>query len=132
MLVVADVMDELDAALDSIDGLRSHPYETDKVTPPAAIVHWPESIDFDSTMSRGSDLVNIPVTVVVGRSDQRSSRDRLSKYLDGSGPDSIKTVIETHESTAWDSARVVKAEIGAVTIANVTYLSATFDVELVV
>jgi hypothetical protein len=47
-------MDDLGAALETIDGLRVFPYWADKIVPPAAIVGFPESLDFDETMGRGA------------------------------------------------------------------------------
>jgi hypothetical protein len=47
---VAQVMDELGTALESIDGLRVFPYSADRVVPPAGIVGWPDQITYDATM----------------------------------------------------------------------------------
>jgi hypothetical protein len=128
---LADVMDELGIALEVIPGLRIFPYTADKVTPPAAIVMWPDSYEFDRTMQRGSDAVTLPIVVVVGRADARSSRDRLAKYVDGSGSDSVKAAIEDHASDVYDSVRVTSVEFNQVTIASIDYLAATFNVDIV-
>lgn len=125
-------MDELAAALGTIDGLRAYGYYADNVTPPSAVVDWPDEIDYDSTMQRGSDRVTLPVGVLVGRLDARSSRDRLSKYVAGDGPDSVKAAIEAHVTDAWYSARVMKATFGTTTVGGTDYLSAAFDIELLV
>ena len=114
----------------SID-CRVNAYDSDRVTPPAAVIAFPDSYDFDQTFQRGFDRIVIPVTVVVGRADSRSSRDRMTKYAAGSGPDSVKHVVESHSPTSYDSARVLSVEFGAVTIAAVTYLAATFDIEII-
>lgn len=127
---IAAVMDEIGDALATIDGLRVFPYYADKVTPPSAVVHWPDSYEFDQTMQRGSDLVTVPVTVVVGRADARTSRDRLAQYVKGSGATSVKAAVEQHEPASFESARVKSVEFGAFTIANSTYLGATFDIEI--
>lgn len=130
MADISAVMDELGVTLDQIPDLRPFPYYADKVTPPAAIVGWPEELTFDTGMRRGSDAALFPVVVVVGRSDARTSRDRLAKYAAGSGAQSVKSAIEAHTGRAWSSARVTKAEFGIVSIAGVQYLSVTFDVDI--
>lgn len=127
---LADVMDALGAALDTIAGLRATPYYADSVTPPAAVVAWPDSYDYDQTMQRGSDSVSFPVVCVVGRADARTTRDQLSEYANGSGALSVKAAIEDYVTDVWDSARVTKAEFGSVSIAGTSYLSATFIVEI--
>lgn len=52
---LAAVMDELGAALGTIPGLRVFPYWADRITPPAAVVGWPDPLTYDATMRRGSD-----------------------------------------------------------------------------
>lgn len=130
MADISAVMDELGGCLAGIADLRAFPYYVDKVTPPAAIVGWPDELSFDTGMARGSDEAVFPVIVVVGRADARSSRDRLAKYAAGSGPESVKAAIEAHTAAAWDSARVTKAEFGIASIAGTQYLSVTFDVDI--
>lgn len=129
---LAAVMDGLGAALDTIDGLRSHPYYVPRAIPPCAVVTWPDDYDFDETFGRGSDRVVLPVTVIVGQADQRSARDQLAAYCAGSGASSVKAAVESYAPAGvWDSARVQKVEFGAVTVAAVSYLAATFHVEII-
>lgn len=129
-MILSDVMDEVGEALEVIDGLRAFPYWQDKISPPAVVVAWPDSYSFDQTMGRGSDQIVLPVTVIVGRADARTSRDRLAQYVAGSGAASVKAAIESHTPTSFDSARVRSVEFGAVTNASITYLAAIFDIEI--
>jgi hypothetical protein len=128
---LADVMDDLGAALETIDGLRVFPYWADKITPPAAIVGFPESLDFDETMGRGLDRMDIPVIVLVARRDGRSTRGRLTRYVAGSGDESVKAAVEGYAATAYQSARVERVEFGAATVAGIEHLSATFSVDVI-
>lgn len=89
-----DVMDELAARIDGIDGLRVHAFPADNVAPPAAEVVYPESYEYDATYGRGSDRLTVPVIVTVGRASDRASAINLGAYADGSGPKSIKSAIE--------------------------------------
>lgn len=127
---LADVMDDLGTALETIEGLRVTAYYADRVSVPAAVVGFPDSYDFDQTMSRGSDRVTFPVTVLVGKADARSARDQLAAYCDGAGDSSVKAAVDRFVSTAWDSARVTAVEFGVITVSGVEYLGATFDVEV--
>jgi hypothetical protein len=100
-VILADVMDEVAARLDTIDGLRCHAYPADNVAPPAAVVTYPDSIDFDSTYARGMDRLTLPVVVLIGRVSDRASRDRISDYVDGTGAASLKAVLEADSEAGW-------------------------------
>lgn len=127
---VADVMDELGDALATIDGLRVYPYGAKRITPPAAVVGWPDPISYDATIARGMDAMTFPVLVAVGDLDARSSRDTLSAYLDGAGASSVKAALESGTYAACDSVRVTEARIDPVTVAGTTYLAAVLDVQV--
>ena len=127
---LGDVMDELGTALETIDGLRVFPYWADRVTPPAAIVAWPDPVTYDATMARGADQMTVPVIVLVGRFDARSTRDRLAIYLDGTGASSVKAVLEAAEYTACDSVRVASATVDSYSVAAVDYLGAEFSLDI--
>lgn len=127
---LADVMDEIGDQLDTIPGLRVFRWPPSTVTPPAAVVTYPDSYTYDSTMRRGADRVVLPVVVMVGRVSDRSSRDRLAEYADGAGARSIKAVIESHGYVSCDSVRVQEAEFDLISMAGVEYVSATFNVDI--
>lgn len=127
---IADVMDELGAALETIPDLRVFPYWADRVTPPAAVVTWPE-VTYDLTFVRGGDRLEIPLITLTGKVDARSARDLAAQYADGSGTHSVKVAVESYAATGWDSARVERVEFGVTSVAAVEYLSATFYVDIV-
>lgn len=132
---LAAVMDELGDRLGTINGLRVHRWPPDNISPPAAIVSYPDSYEFDATYSRGMDRVEVPVIVLVGKVSERAARTRLSRYIAGSGPASVKHVLEragdpAQPYTAIDSLRVTRVDIDVVTIAGVDFLAATFTVDI--
>lgn len=127
---LADCMDQLGSALETIPDLRVAPYWADRVNPPQAVVGWPDPLTYDSTYGRGSDQCVMPVTVLVGKVDARTARDRLAKYADGSGTHSVKAALDNATYTACDSVRVAECEFGVTTVAGVDYLSGTFNVEI--
>lgn len=92
---LATVMQEIADRLDTITGLRVYAYPPDNVQPPAAVVSYPETYTFDEAFARGMDRIpDLPVVVLVGRVSDRASRDRIAGYVDGSGVQSIKAVLE--------------------------------------
>ena len=127
---LADVMDAIGDRLDTIPDLRVHRHPPGKVTPPAAIVSFPESYDFDATYGRGMDTMVLPIVMVEGKPTDRSGRDRLAEYVNGSGARSFKAVLESGTYTAFDSIRVAGAEFDVVRIGNIDYMAALFTVEI--
>lgn len=130
-MLLSAVMDDLGDALATIPGLRVSPYWADRVTPPAAVIGWPDPLTYDATHRRGGDRAELPLIVLVGKVDARTARDALAAHLDGSGPASVKAVVEAHEPTAYDSARVTRAEVGVISVAGVEYLAATFYLDII-
>jgi hypothetical protein len=130
-MILADVMDQLGEALSVVEGLRVRPYTEQRILPPMALVNLPRTYKFDATMARGSDDIEIPITVYVGRYDAESSRNALGRYVDGSGGLSVKEAIETHTCSAYDVAHVIDVQFLISTVSSVEYLAATFRVRLI-
>lgn len=128
---LAQVMDDLGEALETISGLRVHPFWSQRITPPAVVVQWPENVEFDVTYRRGGDRVTFPVSVLAGLVDARSTRDRLARFADGAGPDSIKQAIERSSAPSYHSAHVSRVDFEMISVAGVDYMAATFDVDVI-
>ena len=126
-----DVADELTARLDTITGLRCFGYPPATVVPPAAIVSYPESIEFDQTYGRGMDRISAwPVLIVVGKATDRSAREKVYGYAAATGATSVKAVLESGTYTSFDTIRVVDASFDVVTIAGNDYISALFTLDI--
>ena len=119
--------------MSDIDGLRTFAFPPDSVSPPAAVVGFPETVAYDATMARGEDRIVFPVYVLVGKVSDRTAAPRLCAYLDGSGATSVKTAIESDKTLggAADSIRVTDADTSVMTVGGTDYLAATFSVEVV-
>lgn len=128
---LAAVMDEIGDALDTIAGLRVFAYSADRITPPAAVVGWPDPLTYDQAFARGADRIDLPIYLMVGRVDARSARDDLAAYLDGTGASSVKAVVDGATYTACDSVRVASATVEAITVADIEYLGAVFTVDII-
>lgn len=128
------IMDELAARLRLAPSLagRTYAYPPASVKAPAAIVTYPEDYTFDRTYGRGMDQMTGEVVVVVGRPHERQSRDLLTKYVNGSGPESVKALLDGGQGSyaSCDSVRVAKAEFDVVVIGGVDYLGAVFSVDI--
>jgi hypothetical protein len=124
-------MDQVTTQLDTIAGLRCFGYPPDNITPPAAIVTYPEEMLFDATYDRGADTITLPVIVAVGKVHDRATRNLIDAYCAGSGASSIKAVVEAGTYTAFDTVRVTRAEFDIVTIGSGDYLAAVFDLDII-
>lgn len=127
---LGSVMDDIGAALETIDGLRVYPYFAQRVSPPAASVGWPTTFDYDETYGRGADSMTLPAIIMVGRVDARTSRDHIAQYADGNGAHSVKTAIDSYDSDVWDAATVTSVEFDVVQVAGVDYLAAEFTIDV--
>lgn len=127
---LAAVMDQVGDQLAAITGLRVYRYPSDSPQVPAAVVTYPAAYMYDETFGRGSDRITLPVIVLVGRVSDRASRNRIGAYVDGSGPKSVKQVVEAGTYTAFDSVRVTGVEFDIVSVAAVEHLAATFSLDI--
>lgn len=130
-MILHEVMDELGAALATVEGLRVKSYTEQRINPPMATVNLPRVYTYDSTYGRGSDDIELPIVVYAGRFDAESSRNAISQYVDGAGGRSVKQAIEGHTPTAYDIAHVMDAQFLITAVAGTEYLTATFRVRLV-
>lgn len=129
---LTDVATEVAARLDSIAGLRCFAYQPPSITPPAGIVlnPLPGDIQYDQTYGRGMDRITLPVLVVAGRSSERPAQEAIRAYLDGSGPRSVKAVVEAGTYTSLHTIRVTTGGVDGVVIAGTEYLAALFDLDI--
>ena len=124
-MIAGQVMDEIADALRAIPDLRVHGYFPDRITPPAALIDFPDVV-FDATYVRGADRMTLPVAVLVSRVDSRTARDRLL-LLAGQ----VKVAVEDHAPTSYDSARVVGQQFNhSYPMAGVEYSAAVFSVDI--
>lgn len=130
-LDVATIMEEIAAQLDTIPGLRAFGWPPGHVSPPAAIVAFPETITYDATYGRGSDTLKLQVVVLVGRPTERQSRDALAQYLNGSGAASVKETLEAGVYDTVDSLRVASADSDVYEQGADKYLAAIFDIDII-
>lgn len=133
-LDVASVMDGLATRLRTISGLRVFAYPPDAIAPPAAVVSYPEPLEWDVTMGPSPvDHATVSVHVAVGRVSDRAARDKLASYMAGSGASSVKAAIEADGTLggAADSTSVVSVTGLDLNIGGVAYVAATFTCDVI-
>jgi hypothetical protein len=128
---LGSVMQEIADQLDTIADLRVYGYPPDSVNAPAAIVTYPGELQFDGSYGRGMDRIpDLTVVVLVGKVSERTARDRIGQYCNGSGAASFKAVIEAGTYSEFDTVRVASVSFDVVAIAAVEYLAATFILDI--
>lgn len=132
---LSDVMDEIAERLRQAPSLanRTHAFPPGAVTPPAAIVAYPTNGTFDATYGRGKDTMTGVVVVVVGNPTKQQTREAITKYIDGSGPESVKALLDADGYTSCDSdgVRVTDWDMDVYTIGSTDYLAAVFQLDIV-
>ena len=124
------VMTEVAHQLGTITGLRVYDFPQANPAPPAAIVCYPNQIVYDETYQRGYDMVSFNVGVLVGRVSDRAARRVVAGYAAGSGPSSIKAVLESGTYSELDTIKVASAEFDVYTQTGQDYLAMIFEVEI--
>jgi hypothetical protein len=127
---LADVMDDVANRLNAIEGLRVTPHPESAPNPPAAMVSYPEEIEFDQTYGRGADRITLPVVLVVGKVFDRVTRAQLARYCDGTGAHSVKAVLESGTYHTFDTLRVVGIEFDSFVIGAVEHMAALFTLDI--
>lgn len=129
---LAAIMKELAEVLDQHTGLRVHDHPPATVVPPAGIVGYPDSIDYDQTYGRGMDRIpQLPVWLLTGgKPTDAAARNKVAGWAAGSGDSSIKILLEAHTWASCDVVVVRSAEFGVQTIAGVDYLAVEFSLDI--
>ena len=122
-------MQEIADRLNTMGKLQVYGFAAESVTPPAAVVGYPE-IEFDATYGRGMDRWTLPVWVVIGKSSSLAARDQVSKYVSGGGITSFKEAIESGEYASLDTVRVASATPDQILVGTSEYLSYRFDLDI--
>lgn len=116
-------------------GIRAYASVPDKPEPPCGVVQMPETIDFDTTMGRGSDVITIGVLMLAARATDTYPQALIDGWLAGSGSGSVKTIVEGTDPTLGGVAQTIRVtqarNVGFAEVGETTYLGAQFMVEVV-
>lgn len=127
-MVLAAVMDELARRVQDAGAItRAYGWPNPVPAPPAFVVYYPDTIDLDSTMNRGSDRAVFPCYAFFGNPDERSSRDVMSGFLSD-----LKTALDGAADGIWQSARASSIAVQIVPNDDGTeFLTARFTVDVI-
>lgn len=100
-MILTDVMDELVMRLGVVPGLRAHDWSVPTVVLPAAVVHYPKIVEFETYLN-GMESYTLDVVVLVGKLNDRGTRQPMSDYLRPTGPTSIREALQTGHSASFD------------------------------
>ncbi len=130
-MILADVMDELAARLEAFHKLNVFAYPADSISPPGAVVGYPEQIEYDTTYGRGVDMFRgIELFLIAGRVDTLESRNTISDWTAGRGPKSIKQFLDGSNYTSCDDVHVTNATFDTFTLAGTDYIAAIFAIDV--
>lgn len=132
---ISDVEAEIGGKIIAAEvGLRVLPWDADSINPPGVLFELPDAYQYDLTYGRGSDEFTLPIVLVVGKTDARTARPALTRYLDGSGTHSLKAIVDstnTNTYTTCDTVRIQQvADIGPYMVGRVLYLGATLTTRI--
>lgn len=130
MASISTLRTQIATNLSTITGLRTTSTMPDNPNPPVAIV-IPRSVDYNDAFQRGMQTYGFNVMVIVGRADERSAQNKLDTFCSSTGSASIKLAVESDRTLGGNAFDVRVAEMtnyGQVTIGEVVYLSAEFQV----
>lgn len=132
---INDVTAEIGATITAADvGLRVLAWDADRVPVPGVIFALPTDYVYDQTYGRGSDEFTLPIIVLVGKTDARTARTNLGQYLHGSGPKSLKSIVDSSKTNTYvtcDTVRIKEAtDIGSYIAGAITYLGATLNTRI--
>jgi hypothetical protein len=130
---LGNVMDEIAVRLRQAPSLagRTYAFPPATVVAPAAIVTYPDEGTYDETYRRGMDRMGGEmVYVLVGRSTERQSRDLMTKYVNGSGAESVKALLDADGYTSCSYVRVTGWKTVYYSVGGIEYLTAAFDLDI--
>jgi hypothetical protein len=132
MASISELRDGIAANLATISGLRVSATIPDNPNPPIAIVQLTR-VQYHQDFKRGMTEYNFSVQVVVGKVDERSAQTNLDAYCSSTGNSSIILAVESDRSLggkAFDAIVTEVSNYGSVTISDIIYLAAEFNVRV--
>ena len=111
-------------------------YDTvpDDIYVPAAIVGMPTRVAYDMSFRSPVTRFTFPSRVIVGRTTERESQDKLDDFASADGPSSLRAAIDGDPTlgAVAHSSRVVEArDFGVYEVAGVSYIGMELEVEVI-
>lgn len=127
--MIEDIREEMAAALNSIDGLRSVPYITEEIAPPMALFDY--EIEPDLVFANGAHVYTFTITVFAQRTDVVASQKLLDRLRDPSASTGVKQTLQEWSWTSIDDLRVTAiGRVDPKTVGQSDYLIVDIEVEV--
>jgi hypothetical protein len=129
---VAAIRAGIATQLRTISGLNVFAYMPDGMSPPAAVIGFPDQIQYDSTMMGGSHDATFEFYILVGRTDDRSANSLLNQYMSTTGAKSVYAALATDTTLdgSVDSSSLRTAETVFMDFSGVEYVAALFAIDV--
>jgi hypothetical protein len=127
---ISSLRSGLGANLATIAGLRVSTYIPDDISPPVAVISAP-TVTYDTAFRQGLTTFDFTVTVLVGRTSERSAQSKLDAYCDPTGAQSVKAALESDQTLggAAQALRVTRTNgNAAVLVGETTYAAVELTV----
>lgn len=99
MATIQQVMEGIEARLETIEGLRVSAYAADQINPPQAIVGVPPIPQYRLSFSpTGLQRIEPTITILVSAALDRVGQMALAGYVDKTGPTSVFAAIEADKT----------------------------------
>ena len=134
MASIKSIRDGLKTRLATVAGLYTHDTIPDDVYVPAAIVGMPTRVSYDFSFRSAVTRFTFPVRVIVGRTTERESQDRLDDLASADGASSLRAAIDAGPTLGGvaHTTRVVQAQdFGVYEVAGVSYIGMELEVEVI-
>lgn len=129
-MIYSAVMDELGEYLRDIPRVKVKDFESDDVDVPCALIQLPYSINYLTTMGRGTEQAVLYVTLLASLVNDRKRRNEITAYADATGTRSVREALEGRQYKAFDTLAVESSRFTVVTIAGVKYVACVFKVNI--
>jgi hypothetical protein len=129
MVNITTVRQKLAENIGTVTGLRTSAELIDNPSPPIALVAL-DSVDYHNDFGNGV-VLSFSVSVIVGRSAERTMQRKLDAYISPEGSQSVKAGIESNRSLDGNVDDLVcsgVSNVGSITINDQTYLAAEFQI----
>lgn len=99
MATIQQVMEGIETALGTIEGLRVASYAPDSINPPQAIVGVPPVPNYRASFGSAGELQIQPtITILVSAALDRTGQQKLASYVDKTGTQSVYAAIEADKT----------------------------------
>ena len=103
MATIEQIMQGIEARLETIEGLNVTSYMADQINPPQAIVGVPPVDDFRRSFGSAGELQISPtVTVLVSAALDRVGQIKLASYVDKTGASSVFAAIDADKTLSLE------------------------------